>query len=154
MRKNYFKKCAAALAALVLIFPMVTAQAVNTPVDLSNVKTAMIAESVSGQLIMEKNSKERVNVAGLTRLPSLLLVCELIDEGALNLSDKITVSEAAAAVKGPTAFVEPYEEIAASELLKAAVRAMRSMRSRRRRRVLQRCLWNGSTSGSMNLIST
>ncbi|HWS29859.1 MAG TPA: serine hydrolase [Clostridia bacterium] len=121
MRKNYFKKCAAALAALVLIFPMATAQAVNTPVDLSNVKTAMIAESVSGQLIMEKNSKERVNVAGLTRLPSLLLVCELIDEGALNLSEKITVSEAAAAVKGPTAFVEPYEEIAASELLKAAV---------------------------------
>jgi D-alanyl-D-alanine carboxypeptidase (penicillin-binding protein 5/6) len=121
MRKYCFKKCAAALAALVLILPMATARAVNTPVDLSNVKTAMIAESVSGQIIMEKNSKERVNVSGLTRLPSLLLVCELIDAGELKLSDEITVSETAAAVKGPTAFVEPYEEIAASELLKAAV---------------------------------
>lgn len=121
MRRACFKKCAAALAAVLLFVGASASLAESAPVDLSGVKTAVIAEATTGQLIFEKSAKERVNVAGLSRLPSLLLVCELVDAGALSPSDTVTVSEAAAAVKGPTAFVESYEKISAGDLLKAAV---------------------------------
>ncbi|MCE5234549.1 MAG: hypothetical protein ABFC62_06725 [Clostridiaceae bacterium] len=123
MRKDAYKKCAALLAAamLLVLFTPGAALGENAPVDMGGVKTAVIVEPTSGQVIMGKLPDEKVNVAGLTRLPALLLVCELADTGAIAPSAEVTVSEAAAAVKGPTAFVEPYEKIAAGELMKAAV---------------------------------
>lgn len=123
MRIHGFRRCLSLLTVtfLLMCLPLAVGRAETALVDLSGVKTAFIAEATSGQLVMEKNSSEKANVAGLTRLPALLLVCELVDEGALEPTTEVTISEAAAAVKGPTAFVEAYEKIAAGELLKAAI---------------------------------
>ncbi len=121
MRGHFRKRICAMTCALLFLSLPCMAFAEAAPVDLSGVKTALIVEATSGQLVLLKNADQKQNVAGLTRLPALLMVCELMDGGALEHSTVVTVSEEAAKVKGPTAFVEPYETIEAGELLKAAV---------------------------------
>ncbi len=90
-------------------------------VELARAKSAAIAELSSLTPVIAKEADEKLDVAGLARLPVLLYVCETIDAGALALDATVTVSEAAAAVRGPTAFIEPYERISAESLLKAGV---------------------------------
>jgi len=90
-------------------------------VSMDKVSAAFLAEANTLQSIMEKNAQELYSVAGLSKLPALLVVCEGIDQGAIQPTDMVSVSSAAAKVKGPTAFIEQGEQIAASELLKAAV---------------------------------
>lgn len=62
-----------------------------------------------------------VEVAGLSRLPALLVLCELMDSGDIDAEGMVSISANAARISGPTAFVEAGETLAASELLKAAV---------------------------------
>lgn len=93
----------------------------SEPVDLSRAKSAVIAELSSLTPVIAKETDTKLDVAGLARLPVLLYVCESIDAGKLALDATVTVSEAAAAVPGPTAFVEANERISAESLLKAAV---------------------------------
>lgn len=93
----------------------------SEPVDLSRAKSAAIAELSSLTPVIAKETDTKLDVAGLARLPVLLYVCESIDAGKLALDATVTVSEAAAAVPGPTAFVEANERISAESLLKAAV---------------------------------
>ena len=109
-----------ALAAVVLLGAG-QAYADEYPVDVSGIKAAVIIEQNSGTAVMEYNATEEMDTGGLSRLPVLLAVCKKIDSGAITLSDTITVSEAAAKVGGPTAFLEAYEQAEVSVLLKAAV---------------------------------
>ncbi len=95
--------------------------AAEAAVDLAALKGAAVAELNSLAEVMGKDADTKQDVAGLARLPVLLYVCEAIDDGLLLLSAEISVSEAAAAVPGPTAFVEPYERIGVEALLKAGV---------------------------------
>ena len=93
----------------------------DNAVDLSQTKGAVITELSSLTPIMGKEADTKYNVAGLARLPILLYICEAIDAGHFSLTDEVTISEAAAAMTGPTAFVEPYERIGAQALLKAGI---------------------------------
>lgn len=84
-------------------------------------KAAFLAESSSMAAVLEWNPDEKLNVAGLSRLPSLLAVCRAFSEGKLSLEQSVTVSRAASEVSGPTAFVQANERISAESLLKSAV---------------------------------
>ena len=111
--------CTAVAAAMLLGFNVACAE--EYPVDISGIKAVAVIEQTGGQVIMEHNADERMDTGGLSRLPVLLAVCNKIDSGAAALTDIITVSAAAAKVSGPTAFLEEYEQIEVSALLKAAV---------------------------------
>lgn len=116
------RKAIAAAVAFALLVPGRTfAENREDPVDLSGVKTCALAEMNSLNIIVQKEGGEKQNVAGLAMLPALLYVCESFDTAALEDDTIVTVSEEAAAVKGPTAFLRPYEQIGAGLLLKAAV---------------------------------
>ena len=111
------------LLAMLCAFCMQTAFAEpeNAAVNLSRAKSAAVAEASSLSIVLAKEADTKLDVAGLARLPVLLYVCESIDAGIFAPTATVTISEAAAAVRGPTAFVEPYERISAEALLKAAV---------------------------------
>lgn len=91
------------------------------PADLAGAKAAVLAEQAGGRAVAAHQGDEKLAVGGLTRLPALLAVCEAMDQGILTLDTEVTVSEAAAHIKGPTAFLAAYESIDAGSLLKAAV---------------------------------
>lgn len=80
----------------------------------------VLAEATSLTTIAEVNAAEKHAVAGLAKLPALLVVCEAMDAGLLKAEQEISVSREAANIGGPTAFIETDERIPASELVKAA----------------------------------
>ena len=124
LRRSTVRRIASLLLTATLCFLCIQtagAEPEIAPVELTRAKSAAVAEASTMTLILSKEADVKRDVAGLARLPALLYVCETIDAGAFARDATVTVSEAAAAVRGPTAFVEPYERISAEALLKAAV---------------------------------
>jgi len=125
MQKGMFGLLRRAVFLCVALFMVLPgrsfAEATENAVDLSGGKSCSLAEMNTLTPVMQKETDTKMNVAGLARLPVLLYVCEAFDKGILTEKTVITVSEEAAAVPGPTAFVRPFEKIEAGVLLKAAV---------------------------------
>ena len=112
------RKIIALLLALIMLFG---ANAALAEPETEGVGAIAVIEAESGLLAFGANENEKLDPAGLARLPALLYAAQCFDSGKLAPEDKIIVSAEAAAISGPTAFIEPNEEISAELLLKAAV---------------------------------
>lgn len=97
------------------------AEAEGKTVAIAEGKAVCLIEARSGMVITGRDEKTKFDAAGLARLPALLVVCEAVDEGKIGLEDSVSVSENAAGVKGPTAFLSAGENISLGELIKSAV---------------------------------
>ncbi len=82
---------------------------------------AVLIEQNTGEVLYEKNSHERLSPASVTKVMSLLLVMEAIEEGKLSFDTVVTTSEYAASMGGSQIWLEPGESMTVDELLKAAV---------------------------------
>lgn len=94
------------------------ASAESLPVEVL-AKSALLMEVSSKRVLLEKNSKERLYPASITKIMSLLLVCEAIDSGRLSLDERVSVSSFAASRGGSQIWLEPGEEMTVRDLLKA-----------------------------------
>ena len=83
--------------------------------------SAILLEADTGAVIFEKNADEQRPVASVTKLMTLLLVLEKLDEGSMTLEDKITVSPAAAGQPGSQAFLDAYASSPLKDILKATI---------------------------------
>ncbi len=86
-------------------------------------RSAILMDADSGTVIYEKNSHEALPPASITKIMTMLLVAEAIDEGRLKLTDKVQTSEYAASMGGSQIFLEPGEEMTVEEMLKAVAMA-------------------------------
>lgn len=98
--------------------------AVNKLVAKTNVldlkaKSAVLMDAASGKILTEKNSHEKLAIASVTKVMSMLLVMEAIDSGKLSFDDKVSVSEYAAGMGGSQAYLESGEEFTVTEMMKA-----------------------------------
>lgn len=91
-----------------LIFPM-SVSALSD--DSVTAPSAVLMESSTGKVLYEKNSHEQRPCASVTKVMTLLLVFEAIDEGHLSLDDTITASEQAASMGGSDIWLETGEEM-------------------------------------------
>lgn len=82
-------------------------------------KSAVLMDADSGTVLMTLNENEAVYPASVTKIMSLLLVCEAIDNGSVKLSDNVTISETAASRGGSQIWLETGETMTVEELLKA-----------------------------------
>ncbi|MBR4538279.1 MAG: D-alanyl-D-alanine carboxypeptidase [Clostridia bacterium] len=83
--------------------------------------SAILMEAETGAVIFEKNADERRPAASVTKLMTLLIVLEKLDQGAFTLEDTITVSPAAAAQPGSQAFLDAHAVYPLKDLLKATI---------------------------------
>ena len=88
--------------------------------DAASEASVFVMHKASGQVIKSSEAERKRNCAGLMLLPALLVISEAVESGAFDISGKVTVSRAAAKVKGATAFIEANERIAAEDLYKSA----------------------------------
>ena len=112
-----------ALACLWRIAPAAGAEGPleqGTPMTLT-APSAILVEADTGTVIFEKNADERRPVASVTKLMTLLIVLEKLDDGAITLEDRVTVSPAAAAQPGSQAFLDAHAAYPLKDLLKATV---------------------------------
>lgn len=84
-----------------------------------NVKSAILLEQTTGQVLYEQNPDELMPPASITKIMTLLLVMEALDTGKLRLEDMVTCSEHAAAMGGSQIWLEPNEQMSVNDLLKA-----------------------------------
>lgn len=82
---------------------------------------AILIDAMTGEVLYEKNSTASLAPASVTKVMTLLLVCEAIYDGAFSLEDTVTVSDTAAAMGGSQIFLKEGERITVSDLLKSTV---------------------------------
>ncbi|MCY7756130.1 D-alanyl-D-alanine carboxypeptidase DacF [Bacillus inaquosorum] len=81
-------------------------------------KSAVLIERDTGKVLYNKNSNERLAPASMTKIMTMLLIMEALDEGKIKMSDKVRTSEHAASMGGSQIFLEPGEEMTVEEMLK------------------------------------
>ncbi len=84
-------------------------------------KSSILMEASTGKIISDENSDERLKIASVTKLMTLLLVFEAIDSGRITKEDVVTVSEHASSMGGSQIFLEPMEQQSVDDLLKSVV---------------------------------
>ncbi|MDP4083800.1 MAG: D-alanyl-D-alanine carboxypeptidase family protein [Bacillota bacterium] len=84
---------------------------------VNNVKSAILIERDTGKILYEKNSDEQLPPASMTKIMTMLLIMEAIDQGKLSWNEKIRTSEYAASMGGSQIFLEPGEEMTTREML-------------------------------------
>ena len=88
-------------------------------IDLaSNAKSAIIIEPTTGKIIFEKNSNERLEPASMTKIMTLLLTFEAIDNGRVSLDDMVNISKRAEDMGGSQMFLEAGSNIRLEEIIK------------------------------------
>jgi serine-type D-Ala-D-Ala carboxypeptidase (penicillin-binding protein 5/6) len=98
----------------ILVFP-VNAEGVAIKVEA---KSALLMEPISGKVIYEVNSHEKLPLASVTKIMTMLLTMEAIDSGKIHLSDKVTISETAKKMGGSSMILDTGEIRTVEELLK------------------------------------
>ncbi len=85
-----------------------------------NAKGAVLMDQGSGAVLYEKNPREQLPIASVTKVMTLLLVMEAIDSGRLQWEETVTCSDRAASMGGSQIWLEPGEIMTVQELVKAA----------------------------------
>ena len=83
-------------------------------------KGAVLMELSSGQVLFEKNPHEKLPIASVTKIMTLLLVMEALDSGQITLEEPVSCSATAASMGGSQIWLEEGEVMSVSELIKAA----------------------------------
>lgn len=81
---------------------------VEAKIDLKST-SAILMEGSTGTIIYEKDADEKLRPASITKVMTLLLIFEALEDGKINLMDDVTVSEHAASMGGSQVYLEPYE---------------------------------------------
>lgn len=91
----------------------------NTNVFELKAKAFILMDATTGQVLMENSSNEKLPIASVTKVMSMLLIIEAIDSGKVNMDDMVTTSEYAAGMGGSQAYIEPGEQFSVRDALKA-----------------------------------
>ncbi|MEE0945531.1 MAG: D-alanyl-D-alanine carboxypeptidase family protein [Acutalibacteraceae bacterium] len=84
-----------------------------------NAKSAILIDAKSGKVLFDKNADERSAPASITKIMSLLLFMEAIEDGRFTYETEIVCTDTAAALGGSQIWLEPGETMTVHELLKA-----------------------------------
>ncbi len=80
--------------------------------------SAVLIERDTGKVLYEKNSDEKLPPASMTKIMTMLLIMEALENGTLKIDEKVRTSEYAASMGGSQIFLEPGEEMTVQEMLK------------------------------------
>ncbi len=109
------------LIIIIFLFSTNYVYAENNNNDLNlaeNAKSAIILEPTTGKIIYEKNIHEKLPMASMTKMMTLLLIMENINNGNLKWNEKVTTSEHAASMGGSQIFLSIGEQMSVEDLVK------------------------------------
>ena len=110
------------ISLIVIVISLITLTNYNivkaNDFDVS-VDSAILLEAETGEVIFEKNADKKVPPASITKIMTLLLSMEAIEDGKLNLDDKIEVSRKAESMGGSQIFLPAGVELKLEKLLEA-----------------------------------
>lgn len=80
--------------------------------------SALLMEASTGQVIYEKDADTRRPPASVTKIMTLLLIFDALEEGKIGLEDEVTTSEYAASMGGSQVFLELGETQTVDTMIK------------------------------------
>ena len=83
--------------------------------------SAVLMETATGTVLYEKNAHERLAPASVTKVMTLLLVMEALENGRISWDDMVIASEFAANKGGSQVYLEAGEQMTMDEMLKSVV---------------------------------
>ncbi|MGI6004590.1 MAG: D-alanyl-D-alanine carboxypeptidase family protein [Christensenellales bacterium] len=112
------------LAWLVLMMLLIAAPAhaaVPAFPDTGTCKANILVDASTGTVLSEKNADDKLPMASLTKMMTLILAFEAIERGELSLEDSLVISQSAARVGGSTAFLDAGSSYKINDLLLSIV---------------------------------
>lgn len=108
---------------LVLVFAIsqgsvIFANTQDAKLDIAS-KSAILMDASTGKVLYEKNSHDKLPPASVTKVMTMLLICEALEDGKIKEDDDVQVSEVAASMGGSQIFLEPGEIQKVDTLLKS-----------------------------------
>ncbi|MGN0378026.1 MAG: D-alanyl-D-alanine carboxypeptidase family protein [Butyrivibrio sp.] len=80
--------------------------------------SAILIEATTGRIIYEKNADEVLRPASITKIMTLILIYDALENNQISLSDEVTVSEYAASMGGSQVFLEAGEKQTVETMIK------------------------------------
>lgn len=84
-----------------------------------SVESAILIEEDTGTILYTKNEHTKLRPASVTKVMTLLLIMEALDEGKITLNDKVPCSAKANSMGGSQIWLDQTEELTVHEMLKA-----------------------------------
>lgn len=105
------------ILSFVMVFTTVV-KAENTAMDGVDAKSCILIEQSTGRVLSENNADEKLPIASVTKVMTMLLIMEAIEDGKITFDDMVTVSENAMSYGGSTMFLEAGEQLSVHDMLK------------------------------------
>ena len=84
----------------------------------TDAKSTLLMEASTGEVLYEENADEQLPIASVTKIMTMLLIAEAVDNGKITLEDMVPVSENAMSYGGSTMFLETGEQLSVHDMLK------------------------------------
>ena len=110
------KRWAALLALAAMIAGIFTGMARAADLELA-APSSILMERATGEVLYEDNADERLRPASVTKVMTLLLVMEALEDGRIGWDDMVTTSAAAAGKGGSQIYLEENEQLPLTEML-------------------------------------
>lgn len=81
--------------------------------------SAILIEPTTNTILYEVNKDERRAPASMTKMMTLLLIMEKIDDGSIKLTDKVMISKNASSMGGSTVFLQENTQLEVEQLIKS-----------------------------------
>lgn len=83
-----------------------------------NAQSSILIEASTGKVLYEKDADKKLAPASMTKVMTMLLLMEAIDDGKIKMNDKVLISKNAASMGGSQIFIEENSKVTINELLK------------------------------------
>ncbi len=107
--------------ALILIFTLLFSMLVVNgafAVDLNlDVESAVLMDATTGKVLYEQDAQKKWYPASMTKMMTLILALEAVEQGKVKLTDKVTASENACSYGGSQVWLEPGESFTLEQML-------------------------------------
>jgi D-alanyl-D-alanine carboxypeptidase (penicillin-binding protein 5/6) len=99
-------------------------EAKTKSIDLApQANSAVLMDADTGTFLFEKNIHEKLPPASITKIMTMLLIMEALEQEKITLDENVVVSEHAASMGGSQIFLEAGEEMSVNDLLKGIAMA-------------------------------
>lgn len=107
------------LALIVLLATVVAA----TPVRAieTAAREAVVIDMSTGSILLEKGARDRMPTASMSKIMTMYMVFEALEQGRLKLDDELTVSERAWRMGGSKMFVEVGKRVRVDDLIRGII---------------------------------
>ncbi len=89
--------------------------------EIVSSKSACLLDYATKEVMYEKNAHEKMPVASMVKMMTILLTVEEIENGNLSLDEMVTTTENASGMGGSQVFIDPFVEYSVEDLLKSVI---------------------------------